>query len=481
MKIKLRVLALIVLLTACGSDPEQDPTDDQNPIQVVEDAYAFPGAEGFGNKVTGGRGGKILFVTNLNDSGTGSLRAALETTGSRYVLFKISGNVELKSPITISQGNLTVAGQSAPGDGICITNHPVVINTDNIIIRFIRFRMGDKGAEEADALGGRYHKNIIIDHCSMSWSTDECASFYGNENFTLQWSILSESLRNSIHEKGAHGYGGIWGGKNASFHHNLLAHHDSRNPRFDHPDVYNSSEVAAQMRGAVDFRNNVIYNWGNDATYGGELGTFNLVSNYYKPGPASANKHRFLNAYKQATTAKPVYGYGKFFVEGNFMVGADDITLDNWLGVEAKSGSSADKDAMKLSSSLPFGDIKTIHTAERAYAAVLQFAGASLKRDAVDLRIIDNVIKTSFTSPGSNGSFNGIIDSQNDVGGWPELQSTTPPVDTDGDGMPDDWEVLMKLDPATPNSIGKDLSTAYDNVEVYLNSLVKTIVEEQSK
>lgn len=481
MEIKLRVLALVVLLTACGNDPGQDPNDDQNPIQIIEDAYAFPGAEGFGNKVTGGRGGKVLNVTNLNDSGAGSLRSALETTGSRFVLFKISGNVELKSPITISQGNLTVAGQSAPGDGICITNHPVVINADNIIIRFIRFRMGDKGAEEADALGGRYRKNIIIDHCSMSWSTDECASFYGNENFTLQWSILSESLRNSIHEKGAHGYGGIWGGKNASFYHNLLAHHDSRNPRFDHPDVYSSPEVAAQMRGAVDFRNNVIYNWSNDATYGGELGTFNLVNNYYKPGPASTNKRRFLNAYKQATTAKPVYGYGKFFVEGNLMIGADDITLNNWLGVEAKNGSSADKDAMKLSAPLAFGDIKTIHSAEKAYTAVLQFAGASLKRDAVDLRIVDNVTKTSFSASGSNGSMNGIIDSQDDVGGWPSLQSTPAPVDTDGDGMPDDWEIAMKLDPAIAKPNGKDLSTAYDNVEVYLNSLVKTIVGEQIK
>jgi len=196
------VLLSLFWILSCTSESDPDPNIEDGPVQVVEEAFAFPGAEGFGNKVTGGRGGKILFVTNLNDSGPGSFRTAVNASGARIVLFKISGTIELITPITISTDNLTIAGQTAPGDGISIRNFPVFVNADNIIIRFLRFRMGDTGAAEGDALWGRYRKDIIIDHCSMSWSTDECSSFYGNENFTMQWCILSESLRNSIHEKG---------------------------------------------------------------------------------------------------------------------------------------------------------------------------------------------------------------------------------------------------------------------------------------
>jgi len=277
------------------------------------------------------------------------------------------------------------------------------------------------------------------------------------------------------------GYGGIWGGKNASFHHNLLAHHDNRNPRFDHPGVYSSTEVAASMRGTVDFRNNVIYNWGTDASYGGEAGTFNMVANYYKPGPATINTRRFLNAYKQATSSSPVYGYGKFYVDGNVMDGEDDITADNWIGVVAKDGSASDKEAMKLDTPLPFGDFNTTHTAVQAYTVVIDYAGASFSRDAVDDRIVDDVLNGTYTSPGSNGSTLGIIDSQEDVGGWPELQSLEPPIDTDEDGMPDEWELSMKLDPEKENASANDLSTAYNNIEVYINSLVKDITDAQNE
>jgi hypothetical protein len=320
-KIQPAVLFIFFFMTftACkkNNGGDNNPSTPQGPAPAQETAYAFPGAEGFGRNASGGRGGTVYYVTKLNDDGSvGTLRYAINQTGKRYILFKVSGNIELKSNIIISNSNITIAGQSAPGDGICLKNYSLIINADNVIIRYMRFRMGDIGAEEGDALEGRYHKNIMVDHCSMSWSTDECASFYGNENFTLQWCIISESLRNSVHDKGIHGYGGIWGGKNASFHHNLLAHNDSRNPRFDHPGVYNSTQLAT-MRGVVDFRNNVIYNWGNDASYGGEAGTFNIVNNYYKPGPASSNKRRILNAYKQSTTSNPVYGYGKFYVAGN--------------------------------------------------------------------------------------------------------------------------------------------------------------------
>ena len=182
---------------------------------------------------------------------------------------------------------MTIAGQSAPGDGICIAGFGVAVRADNVVLRYLRFRMGDEmgaAAHDEDALGGRYRRNILIDHCSISWSTDECASFYANENFTMQWCILSESLRRSLHDKGSHGYGGIWGGRNASFHHNLLASHDSRNPRFDHPLLYLPNVALDDFRGVVDFRNNVIYNWGSNSTYGGEGGRFNMVANYYKPG-----------------------------------------------------------------------------------------------------------------------------------------------------------------------------------------------------
>ncbi|MCC9168500.1 pectate lyase [Pontibacter harenae] len=476
---------LLLTVPACkGSDPEPSTEPEEEVLEPVrEDALAFPGAEGFGKDATGGRGGKVIKVTNLNDSGVGSLRAAITTPGARIIVFDVSGTIALNSNLNINIGDLTIAGQTAPGDGITIKNYPVNVNADNVIIRFLRFRMGDEKAQEADALGGRFHKNIIVDHCSMSWSTDECVSFYANENFTLQWSIISESLRNSAHEKGAHGYGGIWGGKNASFHHNLLANHDSRNPRLGE-----EAGKAFALTNLVDLRNNVIFNWGNNSAYGGEAMNVNIVNCYYKPGPVTTKKERILSIDKNKNSGTEVYDiWGKFYINGNYIEGSNRATNDNWTyGVFNQFHNSygtvpdAAKAAMKLSSPHPINDNVTTHTAQVAYERVLSYAGASFVRDAVDERVLEHVRNNSYTAEGSRGSTKGIIDSQSDVGGWPELESAAAPQDTDKDGIPDEWEIAQKLDPNKAQT-KKNLSTAYDDVEVYINSLVKDIVEAQVK
>jgi hypothetical protein len=474
-------ILLITLLAACSDDApaKQDEEDPEKPTQVVETAYAFPGAEGFGKNTTGGRGGRVIFVTNLNDSGEGSLRAALAASGKRMVVFKISGNIELRSRINITNGDLTVAGQTAPGDGICIQNYEVVVSASNVIIRFMRFRLGDLFEQETDAIWGRYQKNIIIDHCSMSWSVDEAASFYANQNFTMQWCILAESLNESFHGKGDHGYGGIWGGDKATFHHNLLAHHNSRNPRF------NGGGRSGVSNGIypnehVDYRNNVIYNWRGNSAYGGENGSYNIVNNYYKPGPATpANRNKRIMQISKETDVTYGAGYGTFFIAGNIVYNNETVTSNNWNGgVDYGSGVTQ---ALAQSVTAIESDIATNHTALQAFESVLNYAGASLARDAVDTRVVLEVRNGTATFNGSKTGYAGILDSQADAGGWPVLNSIAPPMDTDNDGMPDAWEVDMKLDPLIPNANGKDLSSGYDNIEVYLNSLVKTITTEQIK
>lgn len=446
---------------------------------------AFPGAGGHGKYTTGGRGGRVIYVTTLEDhNNPGSLRYAVNQSGERIILFKVSGTIQLKSRLNITRGNVTIAGQTAPGDGITLRDYPVVVDADNVIIRFMRFRMGDAANQEADALGGRYHENIIVDHCSMSWSTDECVSFYHNENFTLQWSIISESLRNSVHGKGAHGYGGIWGGKNASFHHNLLAHHDSRNPRLGE-----TKGSAFALSDLVDLRNNVIYNWRGNSCYGGEAMNVNIVNCYYKEGPATTKEERIIAIDKLTDAGYPISDtWGKFYINGNVMTGSERATNDNWTyGVYNQyhskyTVSAAEKEAMRLSEPLNTGDITT-HSAEEAYERILDFGGASLVRDAVDVRILHDVeTGTATYMEGGNGSTKGIIDTQEAVGGWPVLHSEEPPADTDDDGMPDDWENANGLDPE--NSMDAQLKTVdgnYPNIEVYLNSLVSEIVEEQNE
>lgn len=432
----------IILLMDCSSGISQ------------AQQLAFPTAEGFGRFATGGRGGEVYIVTNLNDDGEGSLRKGIVKRGPRIITFAVSGTIALESPLDINRGDITIAGQTAPGEGITIKGYPMAVKADNVIIRYLRFRLGDAKEVVDDALKGRDIENVIIDHCSISWATDENTSFYETRNFTFQWNIISEALNSSVHNKGDHGYGGIWGGVKASFHHNLVASNNSRNPRFS-----GSKTTANSENEFVDFRNNVIYNWGDNNVYGGESGTYNMVNNYYKPGPATSNS-------KKDRIVEPYEPYGKFFIAGNVVEGSDTVTEDNWNG----GVQSDDPAAARLDTAVNInGNVKT-HSADKAFELVLQNAGASLKRDAVDLRVIEE------TRNGKPAYKNGIIDSQNDVGGWPELEKGKTLIDADGDGMPDQWEKDNCLDPEKDDSAGYDLDNDFTNIEVYFNSLAESSV-----
>lgn len=489
-----------------GTDPGTDPTPQPNEYyaqfkipaheDVHAEALAFPGAEGGGMYTTGGRGGKVIHVTTLADSGTGSLRAALNESGARTIVFDVAGIIELKSALSIKNGNVTIAGQTAPGDGICLKNYELKFeNADNIIIRYIRFRMGDEAKREADALWGRYNRNIIIDHCSMSWSTDECSSFYANEYFTMQWCILTESLRNSVHGKGKHGYGGIWGGKNASFHHNLLANHDSRNPRIDHPQIYGN--YVETHRGNVDYRCNAVYNWGDNLTYGGEDGWFNVINNYYKPGPASKDRNYFVDAYGSYIKDGKVYAdkYPELYLSGNVnskhpeMGAANDVSTIYWHnGSQYGNYNTLLNAPLFLTGPQNKTIYTTTHTAEGAFNLICLHAGASLDRDSVDQRACSDAMSGTATfMDGGNGSKNGLIDTQTAVEGWPTYEATSEELmqieDTDGDGMPDWFEEKFSLDPIkASDGNGKTLDQhgRYTNLEMYMHYLVRYIVAEQN-
>lgn len=426
-------------------------------VPVSAQTLAFPGAEGYGKYTTGGRGGEVIYVSNLNDSGPGSLRSAVEKEGPRIVVFSTSGNIQLKSPLVITSGDLTIAGQTAPGQGITIRDYPVQLDADNIIIRYMRFRLGDIHKVQGDALSGMGIENVIIDHCSMSWGIDEVASFYRNNNFTLQWSIISESLKNSFHEKGAHGYGGIWGGDRATFHHNLLAHHSSRNPRLADSDPYDSP-----TNRKLDYYNNVIYNWEFNSMYGGEKGEQNIVNNYYKAGPGTDDdiSGRIVN---------PSEPYGSFYVKGNYVHNHPEVSENNWNGgVQTRYPAQA-------KAKTPFAfQPDNLQTAKQAYSSVMEHAGASFFRDEIDSRIIEETRTGTASFRGSKSGLPGIIDSQKDVGGWPELKAKEAPLDTDQDGMPDNWEVEKNLNPEDPSDSNlHTLHKGYTNVEVYLNGLVE--------
>lgn len=463
----LLLICLIFFISLSDTKAEDTPT-----------VPAFPGAEGYGAITSGGRGGKVIIVTNLNDSGPGSLRDAVETEGPRTVVFTTSGNITLRSRLSISEPYITIAGQTAPGDGICIKRYPLSINASEVIIRYIRVRLGDETGDDSDAISGRYHKNIILDHVSASWSIDETVSIYYCENVTIQWCLISESLYNAGHVKGTHGYGGIWGSNHSTYHHNLLAHHSSRNPRFASGCGYN------------DFRNNVIYNWGYNSAYGGEkehtgddrfyFTVVNMVANYYKPGPATRqgnNAHRIINPSSRGKDD----GFGKWYVADNVVYGNPAVTADNWNGgVQPQDG---DSHIIGLKLDKPFDAIPiNQQTAEEAYHAVLKSVGASLpKRDAIDARIVDEVRNGYATYEGKTykekarlpdkSKKSGIIDSQDDVGGWTELNNIPAPLDSDRDGMPDEWEKKYGFDPNDASDTSKDKDNdGYTNIEEYLNN-----------
>ncbi|HMO61672.1 MAG TPA: pectate lyase [Ferruginibacter sp.] len=488
---KLNVLACAVtavILFSCKKDSGTTPTP---PPPAEEQIVAFPGAEGFGRFTSGGRGGQVIYVDKLTDvaSEPGTLRYAINRTGRRIIVFKVSGTITLANPLEITNGNITIAGQTAPGDGITLRNYPLIIKADNVIVRFMRFRLGDINQErEYDSFEGQGRKNILIDHCSMSWSVDECASFYRNQNFTLQWSIISESLNKSFHGKEDHGYGGIWGGSSASFHHNLLAHHQNRNPRFDGGNRAGTGALIPSIGlDKVDYRNNVVYNWASNTAYGGENGQYNMINNYLKPGPAtpSSRRARILEIYMENGAAYAP-GFGKFYVDGNFVEGSTAATTNNWdetvKPIVMGSGLSTANFALAKLTAPITAEAVTTHTAASAYNKVLLYSGSSLSRDAVDTRVVSEVQNGTTTYNGSKTGLKGIIDSQSDVGGWPALATQPAPVDTDLDGIPDAWETARGLNPNSyADGSAKTLDTKLTNVEVYLNSLVEHIITEKLK
>ena len=429
------------------------------------DIPAFPGAEGAGMWSVGGRGGKVYEVTNLNDSGPGSLRDAVDAGGSRIVVFRVSGTIPLKSPLVIRNPYITIAGQTAPGDGICLKDFGLYVSTQHVIIRYIRSRPGDNLGIAMDSLTiGTGSYNVIIDHCSTSWGIDETLSVvdYGGGplgNVSVQWCLITESLNCSVHQKGCHGFGslirGCYGNR-CSFHHNLYAHHQGRCPRPGNYVIRSIDPIGF----IFDFRNNVIYNWGGshagynaDGANGDDSITkMNFVGNYYKRGPNSGGGF----AFQETTTCCNAC------FAGNSMNGS--IPDDPWSLVIFRDFSDSEKKAYKQSEQIPVVPVAT-DDAETAYQRVLADAGATVpKRDEVDIRIINDVI---------NGTGR-IIDDEDEVGGWPNLNSLPAPVDRDNDGMPDDWETARGLNPNddSDGSLDND-GDGYTNIEEYLNWLVQ--------
>ena len=510
---------------------------------------AFPGAEGHGRYVTGGRGGKVIHVTNLNDKGTGSFRAAVTGNSKKIIVFDVAGVIPLASNLTIG-ANTTILGQTAPSPGITLRYYTVQPE-DNCIIRFIRLRRGQEKDinDGADATWQRNKTGIIFDHCSFSWSIDEVASFYDNNNFTMQWCTVAESLTNPGHSKGAHGYGGIWGGKLASFHHNFVGHLMNRGPRFNGArygwtgytsnkdyDTYKwENPVQAEN---VDFRNCVMYN-AQGTCYGGPGGgQINIVNNYYKAGPSHSLKSKTLNGIKVSVSSGKERGSqdritqvtvsssgnsdkkhpeyyemtSRYFISGNTTETTKGTVTKNqdWKGVVYDKGTytyngeiySADKknfygDAVahqtidgvscvkiKMDNPAPTGEVTT-HSAAEAFSKVLAYGGASLYRDEIDARYMEEAKTGTAQYKGSITQSPGIIDKVSDVNGYTEstfgTASHPADFDTDKDGIPDAWELANGLNPNDDSdalTYSLDGKAYYTNLEVYANSLVEDIMKQ---
>lgn len=439
-------------------------------LMAGDKLVAFPGAQGGGMYTLGARGAEnieIYHVTNLNDEGEGSLRDAL-SKGDRIIVFDVAGNIHLKTALRV-QGvsNITLLGQTSPGEGICVMGESTLFeNCENIIIRYMRFRPGDLGTSQEDGLGIKRCKDFIVDHCSATWSVDEAFSAYANRNFTAQYNVIAQSMYCSVHDKGTHSYGGIWGGENATFHHNLVAHHYSRMPRIGTSQTVSSYNNDPDTDGLVDIRNNVFYNWVTRPGYGGENGVrVNFVGNYYKPGPSSKRSDQFYLGYEGTNDTTVVYAEDNIMEGNNSAVFSNVISLDT-IDSSARVGDVTTKPNNQYLSDYP---IQTV-SASDAYTEVLNDVGDNIYTDSIDSAILDSVKNgTAF-----EGSINdiGLIDSQNDVGGWVYL-SGTKEADTDGDGIPDEWEKNNGLNKDDPKDAAEISATGYTNIEDYANSLSK--------
>ena len=480
------LLLVCAVLWACKSEEPATPVTPVSPESTIDKFAELVLAcqvwcNGGGSTATGGNGSTSVYhVTSLEDKAPynpvdGTLRFAVTRSGARVVVFDVAGTIHLCAPLTIDKSDITILGQSAPGQGICIADYPLVLDkVNNVIIRFIRVRLGNKSLEkdnetDYDAISVNNCKNVIIDHCSASWSVDECVSCYGNENFTLEYSFITESLRDAGHVKGSHGYGGIWGGQNASFHHNLLAHHDSRNPRFDH------DFVDKKHAGPIDFVNNVIYNWGGNSSYGGEGSSkgaggrhINMVGNYYKDGPStkSSVRSRIVDPWTSCDNCidacKGEVETPVIYLVGNAHGNNAEVTTDNWKGsTQPKNIAGTDS---RWTEGLTL--LSSEQSAQEAYETVLAKAGCSYSRDALDERIVNDV---------KNGTGK-LIDKPEDAGGWPELNGDETIEDIDGDHIPDAWETKYGLDPNDrADGAKKTLVTGFTNYEVYLNDKVQNL------
>ncbi|MGN6370890.1 MAG: pectate lyase family protein [Phycisphaerae bacterium] len=431
-------------------------------IALGEGLPAFPGAEGYGAMTPGGRGGKVYVVTNLNDHGPGSLREAVEASGPRIVEFGLSGTIPLEKDLEITSPNITIAGQTAPGDGICLRNYKLGIATHDVVVRYLRIRRGDESHQQDDGIGvyentkapgDPWAENVMVDHCSVSWTCDEgINTWHHTKNVTIQWCIISEALHNAVHV--GHGFAATIGGENTTYHHNLLANCPGRNPSIggnnNHFKTIN-----------LDWRNNVLFNW-QERTLDGKPWSINIINNYLKPGPSTKLKDRLVRIDKIRNDPQ-----GHWYVAGNYYDGNPELSADNRKGVTGDDGVNPDDWLVKE----PFqtAPVKT-ETAQAAYESVLANVGANLpKRDPVDTRIV-NEVRTGKTTYG-----NGIVQSQKNVGGWPDLKSEPAAKDSDGDGIPDWWEKKYGLNPDDASDGAKDLNgDGYTNVEKYLDGIDPT-------